>query len=104
MSYIAGLLDRYKLKNRLRNDSELAEALGVTKASVSRWRSGQGLPEPWIAFDIADNIGVEPLGLLIRLEADRARNKDNRAVWNKILKNAVFYPVNEPINLIKKTG
>jgi DNA-binding XRE family transcriptional regulator len=36
----------------------LGRALGVTKATVSKWEQGQALPEPPVAFRLADALDL----------------------------------------------
>jgi len=47
-------------------NNKLAAYLGVSKTTVSRWRSGPDLPEPPNCYKIAEYFGREPEEILAR--------------------------------------
>jgi transcriptional regulator with XRE-family HTH domain len=84
MTYAQKLIDEYKKVLKLRNDSELAEALGVSRACVSRWRSGLGYPEPRLAWEMAEAIGQSPGEVMMNIEAERATKLKNSRAWVQV--------------------
>lgn len=56
-------LTRYRARRRL-SQAELAQALGVTKSTVSRWESGKRCPERPDLLKIVAVTGISPLKLL----------------------------------------
>jgi len=84
MNYTQTLIDDYKKALRLSNDSALASKLGLTRATVSRWRNGNGHPEPAIAWQIAEAIGRNPAEVLVCIEAERATSLVNAQAWGRV--------------------
>lgn len=84
MNYTQSMLDEYKKTLKLRSDSAMADALGVTRATVSRWRKGNGHPEPAMAWEIATAIGKNPAEVMVNIEAERARNLEDAQAWVRV--------------------
>lgn len=84
MNYTQTMLDEYKKALMLRSDSALADTLGVTRATVSRWRKGHGHPEPAMAWEIATAINRNPAEVLVSIEAERARSLEDAQVWVRV--------------------
>jgi len=84
MNYTQTMLDEYKRVLKLRSDSALADDLGVTRATVSRWRKGHGHPEPSTAWKIAEAIGRNPAEVMVCIEAERARNLEDAQAWQRV--------------------
>lgn len=76
LSFIQNLKD-LMYKNNI-NQTELANKLGVTKATVSGWLSGKYVPRANVAQDICNIFGVEMSDLLTKkepAEIDRLKNE-----------------------------
>lgn len=84
MNYTQTMLDEYKKALKLRSDSALADTLGVTRATVSRWRKGHGHPEPAMAWEIASAIGRNPAEVMVSIEAERARSLADAQAWVRV--------------------
>lgn len=84
MSYTIELIDEYKKTLRLRSDSAMADALGVSRATLSRWRKGHGHPEPALAWQIAEAIGKNPAQVMVCIEAERATSLPNAQAWQRV--------------------
>jgi transcriptional regulator with XRE-family HTH domain len=84
MNYTQNMLDEYKNALRLRSDSAMADALGVTRATVSRWRKGNGHPEPALAWEIAVACGRNPAEVMVSIEAERARTLRDAQAWQRV--------------------
>lgn len=50
---------------------ELADTLGISRKSLSRYESGQSLPRPGVLLELADTLGVDPGWLTGASEVDR---------------------------------
>ena len=84
MSNVALLLDKAKKTLNANTDADLARALGVTRASVSNWRSGRNFPDTVQCATIAGLTG-EPLAKVLGIVGEaRAINKDEKAVWKRL--------------------
>lgn len=77
---------------------QLAEMLGVTNRSVSRWENGSNLPDLDILIDMADYYDVELRELL---DGERKSEKMNRELEETVLKVAE-YSNEDKIKLTKR--
>lgn len=84
MSFTILLIDAYKKELHLRSDSAMSEALGVSRATLSRWRKGYGHPEPALAWKIAEAIGENPAEVMVNIECERATNLENAQAWQRV--------------------
>lgn len=90
MESIAQLLDAAKRARNLGTDMALAEALGVTRAAVSHWRSATHLPDAVQVAKIADLAGV-PLARAIGIVGGlRAHSTAEKAVWRRLASAAAL--------------
>lgn len=82
------LLDAYKGQKGIQSDSEVAVRLGVVKQAVSKWRRGTAHASPVLAAEMAEQIGMDVLGVLASIEADRALDTATRRLWARFGKGA----------------
>lgn len=61
----------------LRNGAELAAKLGISRTTLTHWKSGRSLPDATQAARIAVLQGREPLAGIAAVEIER--NRDNAA-------------------------
>jgi hypothetical protein len=54
---IEGIIERMRLAHGVKNDSQLAQALGLAKSAASNWRSRNSVPVD-VCFETACNKGV----------------------------------------------
>lgn len=88
MSPTINLLDKYKAAAKIASDNACAGALGVTRATVSRWRNGLGHPEA-DTIEIMCKATSESLAHWLPLiEAERARSPEARKVWLRLAQMA----------------
>lgn len=109
MGAIAELLDRYKSRNGLTSDNALANAIGVTRQTVSQWRAQNAYPDEDRIAEIAADANEDAAGWLGAVRAERttgaaaaAYRKIARAfgvaaaiglaVYTSILPNAIATP------------
>ncbi len=77
-------MDAIMLRRRIPSDYALAKALGVTKQTVSRYRSGIGLFDDHVALRAAELLGIDPGIVLLDIYAERTKNDEVRNVWERI--------------------
>jgi DNA-binding XRE family transcriptional regulator len=65
----------------VKNDSELARKLGITRQSVSAWRTGETYPDTDQAAALADLIGKPEI--MAECMAARAKRPETRAIWER---------------------
>ena len=65
-------LDAVKKHRSLPSDYALANLLGVTRQSISGWRSGRSLPDPLFAARIGEELGIDPLLVIADIESEKA--------------------------------
>lgn len=81
MSTTQALLERWKKKKGLDNNSEAARALKVRPSAVSHWQTGRAHANPAVAARMAEDCGLDVLPILAAIEADRAHDGETRRVW-----------------------
>ena len=91
MKPIRMYLDEAIDKKIVRNDSELAERLTITRASVSAWRSGKTAPNDEQAIALAKLIGKPVIELMAEAAAHRAKTPESRSYWETIAKYSANY-------------
>lgn len=82
------LLDRWKAARGVATDYRAAKELKVTTATISNWRHGKSHAKPSLAARMATEAGMDELGVLAAIEADRAYNADDRRVWQRFGRGA----------------
>lgn len=82
------LLDAWKVKKGIDTDYKAAKALGVSNGTPANWRHMRSHAKPSLAAKMAKDLGMDELGILAAIEADRAHNGDDRRVWQRFGKGA----------------
>lgn len=89
MSDVALLLDKAKKAMNASSDAELSRSLGVTRASVSNWRSGRNYPDTVQCATLAGLTGI-PLARVLGIVGEaRAISREEKSVWRKLAASAV---------------
>ncbi|WP_425481130.1 helix-turn-helix domain-containing protein [Dyella choica] len=70
------------------SDNACANALGVGRAAVSRWRNGDGHPDPGLVEDMCKATGESVAHWLPLIEAERATSPKARQVWLRLAQAA----------------
>lgn len=81
-------LDAARTRAGLPSDYALAKRLSVKPSAVSNWRNGRAVPEPLIAYHLAELSDIAPIRVLADLElerAERGHRDDAAAGWRDIL-------------------
>jgi transcriptional regulator with XRE-family HTH domain len=81
MKKVKQYLDEAADRGLVKNDSELAARLGITRQSVSAWRKGDACPDPDQAAALASMLGRPEV--LAECMAARAKKPENRAMWER---------------------
>ena len=84
MKKICMYMDEAQDIGAVKNDAELAKKLGISRASVSEWRSGKSTPNDDQAVKLAEVLGKEPGELLAECGAARAKTPATRQAWERI--------------------
>lgn len=74
-------MDEAAERGIVKNDSDLARRLGVTRQSVSAWRTGESFPDSDQAAALADLLGKPEV--LAECMAARAKRPETRAIWER---------------------
>jgi hypothetical protein len=82
------LLDRYKKAREITSDNACAADLGITRATVSRWRNQLGHPEADTVSIMCERIGEPVARWLPLIEAERARTPEAKKVWLRLAQMA----------------
>lgn len=82
------LLDRWKQAKGLGSDYAAAKALGVSQGTLSNWRHGRSHADVELAAKMAEALGLDTLGTLAAIQADRETRPGAAAVWRRYGKGA----------------
>lgn len=75
------LLDALKLKTGAASDYALAPILGVTRASVSNWRTGKDTFSDSMAIKVAEMLDLDAGIVLVSINGERAKTETQKAMW-----------------------
>ncbi len=82
------LLDKYKAVRGITSDNACAQELGITRATVSRWRNELGHPEADLVEKMCAATGEKLAHWLPLIEAERARSPAARKAWLRLAQAA----------------
>jgi transcriptional regulator with XRE-family HTH domain len=69
-------------KNLLKiNSAELSRRLNVTDASLSRYESGERLPDNYTAMRLAEILKINPLRIIAQAEIEREKTLIKQNFW-----------------------
>lgn len=84
MDRVIALLDQAKKACKATTDMELASCLHVKRATLSKWRTGNGFPDEVSCARIAELTG-EPLARVLGVVGEaRAKSGAAKAVWRRL--------------------
>jgi transcriptional regulator with XRE-family HTH domain len=81
MKKIRLYLDEAKDRGIVRNDSELAQKLGLTRSNICDWRNGRSAPGEEQAAALAALLGKPEI--MAEAMAARAKSEDARKMWER---------------------
>lgn len=87
--YLDELIDQGIVKN----DSETARKLNVSRATVSDWRIGRTTPNDEQAVNLASLLRKDPGELLAECGAARAKSPETRRAWERVAARIASYGV-----------
>lgn len=93
MKQIFMYLDEAQDTGIVKNDADLAKRLGISRASVSEWRSGKSTPNDDQAVRLAKLIGKDAGELLAECGAARAKSPETRRAWERIAARMAGYGI-----------
>lgn len=77
------LLNAWKAHTGITSDNQAALRLGLTRQTVSGWRTEINHANPIAAEKMALPLNLDVCGVLSAIEADRATNEATRRVWRR---------------------
>ncbi len=86
MNYSSYLIDLFKEKNSLKNDSEAAELIGLRKQNVSEIRKGDRHLTEEQAVWVAQQCALDCALVLVELAAERSKSDTAKTVWAQLAK------------------
>ena len=75
------------------SDYRIAKLLGITRASVSRFRTGKGSFCDETAIRAAELLGIEPLKVIAAANAERSKDEKTRGFWMRYAAATVLFTV-----------
>jgi len=87
MKTTAELLDLARERAGIESDYRLAKVLGVTRQTVSGWRSGTRWPELLHVFQLAEMAGLEHVDAAVAsIELERVKARpEQAAAWRQVI-------------------
>lgn len=68
------------------SDYKAAQLLGVTKQTVSHYRSGKGTFSEGVAIRAAELLGLDPAEVLIATQAERVKNEEAKRILQRAVR------------------
>lgn len=93
MKKISMYLDELIEAGTVKNDSETARRIGVTRAAVSDWRVGRRAPDDDQAVKLAELLGKDAGELLAECGAARAKSPETRRAWEIVAARMAGYGI-----------
>lgn len=84
MKPVRHYLDEAESAGLVKNDSDIARQLGVSRQTICEWRAGRSSPNEDQAAALAALLGKPEI--MAECMAARAKNPVNRAMWEKAAK------------------
>lgn len=81
----ANWIDRVKTSKGLPSDYAVAQLLGITRSSVSKYRSSTPTFDEEMSVKIARVLEIPPGVVLADQAMERAKNEEARSAWSQIL-------------------
>lgn len=89
MRTIASFMDKGIKNGFVKNDALIAVKCEVTQATVSRWRSGDRIPEDEEILVLAETLGEDPWEMLAVARYHKAKNNETKEAWEGIARKIV---------------
>lgn len=77
-------LDALKARHSLHSDYSVAKKLGVTRTSISNYRSKRSFFDNDTAIRVARLLDIDPGFVVACCHLERAKSDDEKAVWTRI--------------------
>ncbi|MBB6324358.1 helix-turn-helix domain-containing protein [Paraburkholderia sp. SIMBA_009] len=74
-------LDAAKARLDIQSDYAAAKALGVTRSTISGYRTGRTVFDEKICIRVAEILGVDPLEVIASARVESAKDAETRGVW-----------------------
>lgn len=85
-------LERLKAKHGAETDYQIHKALGISKSTISGWRTGRYTMDDDAALMFARELDLHPAYVMACAHAERSKTPETTSVWHDIAKNyAAFY-------------
>lgn len=81
---ISKVLDDAKSALNIDTDYKLAKALELPNGYITLWRQGSRIPDAYACARLAEVLGINPLELIAKVEAETEKNEARRTYWKKV--------------------
>ncbi|KVC68793.1 Cro/Cl family transcriptional regulator [Burkholderia ubonensis] len=94
-------LDQLRQHKGFKNDTELAEFLGVKQNTISQYRHGKGFMSNDVCLKVAAGLGMDnPLLIIMAADMDRAEKAGQQSLWEIFLPKMVGFSAAVAIGII----
>lgn len=77
-------LDAARRKLGAESNADVARALGLSRAALTKYYNGERTIDDYTAAQIAGILGVDPLRVIAQANAEREKDSQRRAYWERI--------------------
>lgn len=74
-------LDQLKTAKHLKNDVALCELLAWGSGRMSQYRTGKNIMDNEACVQVAMELGINPLEVIMAADIDRAEKKGQHSIW-----------------------
>lgn len=80
------VLDAAKKAHQIGSDYKLAMYLGIGSGNLRNYRHGRSLPDVKACSKLAAALGEKPELLMVEMQAQREKDEEARALWERVAK------------------
>ena len=89
---ISQVLDRIRSRHNLKSDYAVSKLLDSSTQLIANWRHGRALPDERRCQKLAELAGLDADVLIAQMNAQRAKDDDSRAIWQRIAERLQMVP------------
>lgn len=104
MNYTLDLIGKLKDKKGLDSDYAVAKALKIHPNRISNYRTGKSHADDKMAIVLADELGLDRLQTIARINADRAADATDKAFWRKVAAHAACAVISSSLYIMSILG
>lgn len=77
-------LDAVRRKIGAESNAEVARALGLSRAAMTKYYNGERIIDDYTAARVAEVLGIDPLTVIAQANAEREKDGEKRQFWERL--------------------